>query len=276
MVTSNGVQWRRDQLASWLISYSKFEALLLLRAEMLGGAPGRGTEMSSMLYRNTKTRSQRNLVLIGHYVVLLRLYHKSGALTGTDKLIPHALDSFTGSLLIQDLILARPMAEIIASVLFPHNPDIIQLYHTRLFVKNGQGFGTEDISRIMETYSLNHLGCRLTVNSWRHVNIAWRRKLHSTFMQYLDDMNGGESIQALQSGHSTHIENHIYGRSPDALAGLPEDILPLFLKSSVEWQQTCKTVPGKIYLLFFELFTFTYIYIYRWAQAFLPAESLEI
>ena len=33
-----------------------------------------------------------------------------------------------------------------------------------------------------------------------------------------DDMSQ-ESVQALQSGHSCHTKNHVYGLSPEALAG---------------------------------------------------------
>ena len=53
-----------------------------------------------------------------------------------------------------------------------------------------------------------------------------------------------ESAQALQSGHSCHSENHVYRLSPKALAGAGEDVLPLFLDASTDWQMACKMIPG--------------------------------
>ncbi|KAK7685372.1 hypothetical protein QCA50_011234 [Cerrena zonata] len=176
VATTSGYAWRRDGLFKWLQDYAILQGLIFLRVEMLGGAPGRGSELFSMMYCNIMTRI-RNLFIIGTYICVLRNYHKSGANSGVDKLIPHALDAFTGNLLIQSLALARPMAEIFAEILFPDNTEVSKLYQSRLFVKINRAFTTDDLSNLMAEKSQASLGFRLTVNPWRHINIAWRRQL---------------------------------------------------------------------------------------------------
>lgn len=239
-----GTTWNHHTLHQWLKDYAELEGLLLLRAEMLGGAPGRGTEMTSMTYCNIPTRPFRNLVLVDEYVVLLRRYHKSGALTGVDKLIPHALDAFTGSIIIQDLALLRPMAQIIAHILYPDNSAITTLYQTKLFVNKTKEFTTEQLSDSMAKHSLSFLGFALTLAAWRHISIAFRRKFCAAVMEFMENDEPRETIEALQAGHHKAIEDRIYGLSADSLAGLAEDFLIHFLKASCKWQQTCLTVPG--------------------------------
>ena len=54
-VIRNGrVIWDKGALMTWLRDYAEFQKLVLARCEMLSGAPGRGTELTAMIYRNTK------------------------------------------------------------------------------------------------------------------------------------------------------------------------------------------------------------------------------
>ncbi|KAG2745522.1 hypothetical protein P692DRAFT_20876973 [Suillus brevipes Sb2] len=46
--------WNKGALLQWLRDYAEFQKLVLARCEMLSGAPGRGTELMAMTYRNTK------------------------------------------------------------------------------------------------------------------------------------------------------------------------------------------------------------------------------
>jgi len=252
--------WNRGALLQWLRDYAEFQKLILSRCEMLSGSPGRGTELTAMTYRNTKvrlsllwwmrvrmnheqTRSQRNLVMLGKHLTMLRIYHKSGALSGLDKLIPHSIDGVTADLMIQDLALTRPFAEIAAYVCYPDKPEIKEMYQTNLFVNNTRLFDTEQLSATMSRESIAELGFGLQVNSWRHISTAFKRKL-GRFAEELLEEDGQDTVEALQAGHTRSTENRIYGLSPDALAGAPEDLLPLFLQASTNWQLLMRTVPG--------------------------------
>ncbi len=60
----------------------------------------------------------------------------------------------------------------------------------------------------------------------------------------VEDDETEDSIQALQSGHSRHTENRLYGITAESLAGAAEDVLPMFLDASTDWQVACCIVPG--------------------------------
>jgi superfamily II DNA helicase RecQ len=59
-----------------------------------------------------------------------------------------------------------------------------------------------------------------------------------------------ESVEALQMGHTRKTDNKVYGVSQEALRGAPEDILPLFLEASTDWQIICRVVPGGLNLCY--------------------------
>ncbi|KAG2126628.1 uncharacterized protein EDB93DRAFT_1096999 [Suillus bovinus] len=241
--------WNRSTLLQWLGDYADFQKLVLARCEMLSGAPGRGTELTAMTYRNTKTRSQRNLVMLGKNLTMLRTYHKGTALTGTDKLIPHSIDGVTADIMIQDLALTRPFAEVAAYICYPDKPWIKEFYQKQIFINNDMLFTTENLSATMKRECMLKLGFSMTVNPWRHISTAFRRKLGRFAEELLED-DDEDTIEALQAGHSRATENRIYGLSPDMLAGGAEDLLPLFLQASTNWQLLMRTVPGGLQLAY--------------------------
>ncbi|KAJ7194440.1 hypothetical protein GGX14DRAFT_404703 [Mycena pura] len=51
-------------------------------------------------------------------------------------------------------------------------------------------------------------------------------------------------VNTQQSGHSRHIENMVYGLSPDSLLAVSEDRLLVFIKPSIQYQKMMKLVPG--------------------------------
>jgi hypothetical protein len=235
--------WNKTALRTWLHDYAKFESVQLCRVEMTGGAPGRGTELAAMNLCNTRTRPKRNLCMLGRHLSVLRMYHKSGALTGQDKLIPHALDGLTSDLLIQDLVLARPFACLAAKMCFPDQPAIHQLYRERLFINNGKDFQTSDLTSTMSRFTLAHVGIGLGVNAWRHISKAFKENLCNRMMEVLEE-GEEESVEAAQAGRRRETGHRIYGVSHDTLDGMAEDVLPLFLDCSTDWQKLLQVVPG--------------------------------
>jgi hypothetical protein len=243
VVRAGELIWNRGRLIEWLQDYAELHSLLLLRCEMLSGSPGRGTELTAMTYRNTRTRTTRNLVVLGKHVVILCMYSKTSALTGQDKLIPHSLDAVTSDILIQDLALARPFAELAAHVCFPEDEAIKDRYRNQLFVNFKKPFDSTHLSAVMTRYSLPYLSYGLTINSWRHIQTAWKRKFKCSMEDLLEE-DAEDDVDALQAGHSRSTENRVYGLSMQAIAGASEDVLPLFLNTSTVWQKKCETVPG--------------------------------
>ncbi|KAI6043201.1 hypothetical protein EDC04DRAFT_2891230 [Pisolithus marmoratus] len=229
--------WNRAVLCGWLQDYAELQKLLLMRAEMLSGAPSRGTELTAMLYRNTQAQDTQNLMVFGKHVTLLGQYSKMSALTCQDKLIPHALDALTSDILIQDLALACPFAEITVRICFA-DEEVSQLYHNHLFVNFDRLFTSNDLSTVMAKYSLPWVKFVMTINPWQHIQTTWKCKFKCA-MDDMVEMDMEDDVDALQAGHSCATENRVYGLSMHSLAGAAEDILPLFLQASMGWQEWC-------------------------------------
>jgi hypothetical protein len=249
--TTGALTWSKPALRTWMFHYGEFEGELMTRAEMTGGSPGRATELACMNYQNTKTRSQRNCAIFDKHVAILRMYHKTGALSGVDKLIPHALDAFTADLVIQDLALARPFARIAANICFPEHSAVRCRYKELLFVHNGKEFTTSDLTANMVRFTLPIVGIRLGVNPWRHTTSAWKCKLCNSMEEIMEESEQ-ETIDAAQAGRTRQTDNHHYGISHDALSGVAEDVLPLYLDSSTDWQKQLHVVPGGLQLTYEE------------------------
>ncbi|KAJ7194134.1 hypothetical protein GGX14DRAFT_404918 [Mycena pura] len=84
---------------------------------------------------------------------------------------------------------------------------------------------------------------KLTVKSWRNVNIAYQRE----HLSYSPDSLEGV-INAQQSGHYKNTEDMVYGLSPDSLLGVSEDRLLVFIRSSIRYQKMMKLVPAGLQL----------------------------
>jgi hypothetical protein len=125
------------------------------------------------------------------------------------------------------------------------------MYHDLAFMNFGKEFQSEDLSRAMATISNPILSWELTLLPWRHINIAIKRKHCGRSIKFLTGEEG-ESVHALQAGHSQATERRIYGLTPESMIGGTEDIMALFLEASTEWQRLFKIVPGGITLPYFD------------------------
>jgi hypothetical protein len=203
-------------LRKWLINYAKFKELLLTKSEMTAGSSSRGTEINCLTWKNTRVRPSRGLFMMGKYLAYLCQYHKGSAITGKNKMIPHAFDAHTSDMMIQHLAIARPFAQFAAYICFPDDRAIHQLYDSQLFANFARPFTTTNISTCLEKYSMKFIGMEIGVQHWRHISISFRRKL-STAVEDLIQDDGNETIVASQAHHSQSTENRIYGISATAL-----------------------------------------------------------
>ncbi|KAF9473073.1 hypothetical protein BDN70DRAFT_771411, partial [Pholiota conissans] len=241
--TGSTILWNILEFRKWLSSYAAFQLLQLMLVMMATGSPSRATEITALLLKNTAANPIRNLMVFDNHVTILCTYQKTSALSGNDKCIPHALTGFSADLLLQDFGIARPFAEMAALLCYPEDLGIVQLYQNHVFINQNRLFNTDDMTNGLKEITIKWLGVELGVNGWRHVSTAFRRKL-CTRMEELCEEDQMETVQALQSGHSRQTENRVYALSADSLLGAPEDLLPLFLDASKDWQIACKLIPG--------------------------------
>lgn len=236
--------WNNMALRKWLMSYAQFEELVLTKAEVTAGSASRGTELNCLVWKNTPVRPSRGLFMMGKYLAYLCQYHKGSALTLKDKTIPHAFDAHTSDMIIQHLAIARPFAQFAAYVCFPEDLTIHQLYDSQLFANFTKPFTTTNITACLQKYTMKYVGMEMGVKDWRHISIGFRRKL-STAIEDLIREDGNETVAASQAHHSRQTENRIYAISSTALAsGNADDIFPLYLQHSTDWQEVCRVQRG--------------------------------
>ncbi|KIN98354.1 hypothetical protein M404DRAFT_31357, partial [Pisolithus tinctorius Marx 270] len=104
----------------------------------------------------------------------------------------------------------------------------------------------------MSKYSLPCLKFALTINPWRHIQTAWKRKFRCLAEDIMEE-DMVDNVEALQAGHTRSTENRVYGLSMQAMAGAAEDILPSYLNASTSWQKHCKVFPGGTLLPYTQL-----------------------
>ncbi|KAK7434305.1 hypothetical protein VKT23_020255 [Stygiomarasmius scandens] len=243
-ITLNPVTVRK-----WLFSLSKLEGCLLVCDHLCGGGPARGTEITSSLARNTRFRA-RNLYGLGAIVATVRQYTKTSHLSGSDKLIPNGLESFTADFLLRLHALARPFAAFLSSRMCPNDPYIVFNYRHMLFMDNLREFDGDRLSDLLVQYSKPVLGWGFKVGSWRHIFIAFNRKINP-HSQSLVDAEEQDTVGTLQAGHSRAIENQHYGLSPDSEL-CSEDLLILYIQNSFSLQKAIGFVPGGLGLKYWE------------------------
>lgn len=116
--------WNLMELWRWLIAYGQFEELLLTKSELTAGLSARGTEIMTLVWKNTVLQLTHGLFMMGQHLAYLCQYHKGASVTQWEKTIPHAFDAHTSDLLVQHLAIARPFAQFAAYLCFPDQPKV--------------------------------------------------------------------------------------------------------------------------------------------------------
>ncbi|KAH7868510.1 uncharacterized protein C8R40DRAFT_1061908, partial [Lentinula edodes] len=251
----NSLRWR-----VWLADLADLEKHLILAVDMMGGAPARGTEITSVLIRNTPFRV-RNMRGLGKFVAMVREYSKTTNIMQADKVIPHAMDAFCADIFIQVHVLARPIAQYLASKLYPNDPGVAVLYGEMAFMDAGKEFSSESLSTTMANSSLPILGWGLKISAWRDVTVAFKRKRCNKTMALLNDDETFE-LHMQQNGHSIDVNKQHYGTTPFSFLGYPEDVIFAYLMVSTEWQRLFHIVPGGIHLPYSQTSTRNYKHLY--------------
>src|SRR5262249_38843324 len=85
--------WRADAIHAWLCDYARFHGQLLLSTELNTGGPARGTELTALLFANTRECTNRGVFIFGDKLGYLSQYSKTTSKTGQKRFIPHAFDA---------------------------------------------------------------------------------------------------------------------------------------------------------------------------------------
>lgn len=240
--------WNTINARMYLKRVRDFDALLLMRCEMASGAPIRGTELASMRFQNTTTRS-RNHYRLGNFPMLVGSYSKGSATTG-DKGVGHGIDALGGNLLEKGLTFVRPFCNMLAAECFSGQEfqRVYELYNNYLFVDYDRPFTTDRISDMMKALTATHLKVPLPISKWRHVSIGFRQVLCRQALSDATSTSSTYRAAAEQAGHSQNIENRLYAVNEDAIDGTSGGDLSRFCEVSVAFQTVAQVVPSGIWL----------------------------
>ena len=218
---------------------------LFTLVHITGGAPARGTEIGSVRHRDGLT-VDRNLFIIQGRVVFITQYHKGMLLSDKMKVIPRVLPSAVGALLTLYLQYVRPFA---ADIDLVHNrlPDSDYLWAT----SKGTAWETERMSKALSDCSERLIGVRLTIQSYRHIAVAFSRdvvhvqrpsseqfrnfQLEEELLE--EDEAEGDDAAALQTAHTQRLRVNHYAQSINNTARLTSRSLEVFTSVSKEWHQ---------------------------------------
>jgi hypothetical protein len=83
-------EWSRLEVRKYLRKVDRFRELLLFCVHVTGGQPARGTEITSIRFRNGFQQDRNVFAIQGHMVVVTR-YYKSQSQFDKPKVIPRFL-----------------------------------------------------------------------------------------------------------------------------------------------------------------------------------------
>jgi hypothetical protein len=223
-------RWQRRKTRKYLRRVDHFRELLLLCVHWTGGQPARGTEITSVRFRNGYMQDRNIFAIHGHMAVVTR-YHKSASQYDQPKVVPRFLAWRVGQLIAVYLAYARPLQELLAGVV---NGQMASEY-----VWSGEHgpWETDRLTRIMKRETGRHLGVELTTHSYRHVAIAIGRKvIGEQFANgYLGDVDNVEEPEEetddsleMQAGRGGEVGAKRYGVSMDIIKNLSSRSIDTF------------------------------------------------
>ncbi|TIA27650.1 hypothetical protein D6C79_10565 [Aureobasidium pullulans] len=102
--------WQLRHIRRWLRYVDEFRELLLLCVHITAGQPARGTEITSVRFKNGFMQD-RNVYIIHGQVAVITRYHKSQSQQDKPKIIPRFLPYRVAQLLVVYLAYVQPLQE---------------------------------------------------------------------------------------------------------------------------------------------------------------------
>jgi superfamily II DNA helicase RecQ len=232
-------EWLRLEVRKYLRKVDRFRELLLFCVHVTGGQPARGTEITSIRFRNGFQQDRNVFAIQGHMVVVTR-YHKSQSQFDKPKVIPRFLPWRVGQLLAIYLAYVQPFQQYLTV-------KVKGLGRSDHIWANEYGpWGTDRLTKVIVRESSKHLGTRLTTLDYRHVAVSvGREKVGEQFSRgYVEETAEVEEPEVeeddaleVSAGRGGEIGANRYGVSLDVIKHLSSRSIDTFRPLCQKWHE---------------------------------------
>ena len=235
----NQRSWAMPHVRRYLRKIDRFRELLLFCMHLTGGQPARGTEMTTLRFKNGYLQDRNIFVMHGQMVFVTR-YHKSQSQMDKPKVIPRFLPWRVGQVLAVYLAYVQPVQEYLSvQVRGSGWSDYIWA--------NEQGpWETDRLTRIIVRESQKRLGTRLTTHDYRHVAISIGREVigeqfargytEETIEVEEAEVEDDDALE-MSAGRGAEVGVNRYGVSVDIVKHLSSRSIDTFRPLSRQWHE---------------------------------------
>jgi uncharacterized membrane protein YgcG len=218
-----------------------FLELLLFAMHTTGGQPARGTEITTIRFRNGFMQD-RNVFVVDGQAMFVTRYHKSQSQWDRPRIVPRFLPSRVGQLLALYLVHLQPFREYLTV-------HVLGGGWTDYLWSDARGpWESDRLTRVLARETRTRLGTELSVRSYRHAAVSIGRKVVAeTFAAGYQDEVGeveeaevdddDESPLELQNGRTTATGVMRYGVSINIVKHLSVRSLETFRPLSEKWHR---------------------------------------
>ncbi|THW27512.1 hypothetical protein D6D22_10755 [Aureobasidium pullulans] len=231
--------WQLRHIRRWLRYVDEFRELLLLCVHITAGQPARGTEITSVRFKNGFMQD-RNVYIIHGQVAVITRYHKSQSQQDKPKIIPRFLPYRVAQLLVVYLAYVQPLQEYL-SVMSKGSGWTEYIWGDQ----NGT-WETDRLTRIIARETQKRLKVRLTTHDYRHLAIAIGRvAVGEQFAYgYVDEIGEVEAPELdtddpleMSAGRGGEIGGNRYGVSVDVVKYMNDRSINTFRPLSEKWHR---------------------------------------
>ena len=232
-------EWSRPEVRKYLRKVDRFRELLLFCIHVTGGQPARGTEITSIRFRNGFQQDRNIFAIQGHMVVVTR-YHKSQSQFDKPKVIPRFLPWRVGQLLAIYLAYVQPFQQYLTVKV----KGLGQSDH--VWANEYGPWGTDRLTKIIKRESSKLLGTRLTTLDYRHVAVSLgREKVGEQFSRgYVEETAEVEEPEVdeddpleVSAGRGGEVGANRYGVSLDVIKHLSSRSIDTFRPLCQKWHE---------------------------------------
>lgn len=192
-------QWQSRLVADYLRKVDKFRKLFLFCVHVSSGQPARGTEVTSLRFRNG-VANHRNVFVTDGRVMTVTSYHKSMAMLDMPKMVPRFLPWRLGQIAVIYLTHVRNFAELL-SIQVQYG----QGWSEYIWADANGPWETQKLTDTMKQETGKRLEAKLQVQSYRHAAVfLGRRFVGPRFAKGYRDM--AEDPEDAQVGDDEELE----------------------------------------------------------------------